>query len=386
MSETAGRASVLRQAAAVLIIMTATASPFSIAIAQSLLALTVALWLGVLAAERRGPRLPRFAIPLGIYAGITLISAALSADPWSSLADCKQLLLLLIVPLTYDLMSDRLAEPATSVVLAGGAASAAVAIAQYAFLNYDNLGLRAHSTLGLYMTFAGVIMLMLGLAVSRVLFARHARLWPALLIPALSVALALTLTRNAWVGAFAAVGLLLALRDFRLMAILPLVAAAFLTFAPTGVVDRFYSIFDAQDPTNRDRVAMLRAGMDIVQSHPLAGVGPNMLEREYPAYRLPEAVLATPPHLHNVPLQIAAERGLPALAVWIWFIVALVTGLWQLFRSRTEPWAAAAGLAAVVSMLSAGLFEYNFGDSEFQMLWLFIVTLPFAVGRTASRG
>ena len=29
-------------------------------------------------------------------------------------------------------------------------------------------------------------------------------------------------------------------------------------------------------------------------------------------------------------------------------------------------------------MLAAGLFEYNFGDSEFLMLFLVLVTLPFA--------
>ena len=44
---------------------------------------------------------------------------------------------------------------------------------------------------------------------------------------------------------------------------------------------------------------------------------------------------------------------------------------------------AAAGLAAVVAMLVAGLFEYNFGDSEFLMLFLIIVTLPFAASRPA---
>jgi hypothetical protein len=32
-------------------------------------------------------------------------------------------------------------------------------------------------------------------------------------------------------------------------------------------------------------------------------------------------------------------------------------------------------------MLSAGFFEYNFGDSEFLMLFLVIVTLPFAASR-----
>jgi hypothetical protein len=42
---------------------------------------------------------------------------------------------------------------------------------------------------------------------------------------------------------------------------------------------------------------------------------------------------------------------------------------------------AAAGLAAVFAMLGAGLFEYNFGDSEFLMLFLVLVTLPFAAAR-----
>ena len=32
-------------------------------------------------------------------------------------------------------------------------------------------------------------------------------------------------------------------------------------------------------------------------------------------------------------------------------------------------------------MLAAGLFEYNFGDSEFLMLFLLLVTLPFAAAR-----
>jgi hypothetical protein len=32
-------------------------------------------------------------------------------------------------------------------------------------------------------------------------------------------------------------------------------------------------------------------------------------------------------------------------------------------------------------MLAAGMFEHNFGDSEFLMLFLTIVTLPYAVER-----
>jgi O-antigen ligase len=91
------------------------------------------------------------------------------------------------------------------------------------------------------------------------------------------------------------------------------------------------------------------------------------------------------PHLHNVPVHIAAERGLPALAAWLWFIVGLVVALWKRQRDPSQRFLAAVGLSAVVSMLTAGMFEYNFGDSEFLMLFLILVTLPFAACRTLTR-
>ena len=57
-------------------------------------------------------------------------------------------------------------------------------------------------------------------------------MWPALVMPALAVVLALSLARNAWVGACFAVALLLMMRDFRLTAVLPVVAAVFFATAP----------------------------------------------------------------------------------------------------------------------------------------------------------
>jgi O-antigen ligase len=79
-----------------------------------------------------------------------------------------------------------------------------------------------------------------------------------------------------------------------------------------------------------------------------------------------------------VPVQIAAERGLPALAAWLVFVVMLARDLWRRFRSGEHRPVAAAALAALAAMLAAGLLEYNFGDSEFLMLFLMLITLPFA--------
>ena len=58
---------------------------------------------------------------------------------------------------------------------------------------------------------------------------------------------------------------------------------------------------------------MLQSGVEIVRDHPLTGVGPDMVKSVYQEYRQPWAVNDLNVHLHNVPVHIAAERGLPAL-------------------------------------------------------------------------
>ena len=136
---------------------------------------------------------------------------------------------------------------------------------------------------------------------------------------------------------------------------------------------------------------MVRTGFRIIKEYPLTGVGPDMLIQVYPVYRDPRAVSQLNPHLHNVPLQIAAERGLPALAAWICFVVVLVRDFIRIRRARDrhrDPVAtflANAGLACVAAMLAAGMFEHNVGDSEFLMLFLLVMTLPYAVLQTEPR-
>jgi O-antigen ligase len=198
------------------------------------------------------------------------------------------------------------------------------------------------------------------------------------------MAVALTSTRMAWVGVCAAAAVLLIIKDFRLLAILPIVGA--ITFAAAGpsITHRLMSMFDAKDPTRRDRIAMLLEGEHMVRDHPFFGVGPNMVEEVYPQYRVPEAVEQINPHLHNVPMQIAAERGLPALALWLGFLVILCRDLYRRLNTTRPRTAAAAAIAAIAGMLAAGLFEYNFGDSEFLMLFLLLITLPFTLGRSGT--
>ena len=125
---------------------------------------------------------------------------------------------------------------------------------------------------------------------------------------------------------------------------------------------------------------MARAGLAMIDDEPLTGIGPDMVAEIYPQYRTEDAVEIEVPHLHNVPLHIAAERGLPALLLWGWFVVIAGRDLYRLVR-RERSALPAAGLAALVAMVTAGLFEYNFGDSEFLVPFLALITLPFAAIR-----
>jgi len=363
-----------------------TAAPLvSNAAANILLVVTLLGWIGLLVSERRRPAAPAFFLPLMIYAVATLVSSAFSIDPRASFSDDRQLLLFAIVPITYDLATRGRAATIWMILISVGAASAAVGIVEYALLHYDTLGRRPAGTLGRnYMTYSGTLMLVMCVTAARLVLDRTNRTWPALVMPALIVALSVTFTRNAWVGALAAAALLLVLRDFRLVAVLPIAVAVIFALAPDRITDRMMSMFDTRDPTNRDRLAMMHSGLAIVHDYPLTGVGPNMIPVVYPHYREQDAVKENNPHLHNVPLQIAAERGLPALAAWLWFIGAAAAGLLSLVRQHKARTLAAGALAAILAMLAAGLFEHNFGDSEFQMLLLVIITLPFAAARDVS--
>jgi O-antigen ligase len=298
------------------------------------------------------------------------------------------------VPAVYDIARGPRASTVVDVIISVGAAVAIIGVVQYAVLHYDNLGQRPQGTLGHYMTYSGLLMLVICVAAARLVFGSRDRIWPALVMPALVVALSLTFTRNAWIGACAAVGLLFIMKDFRLSALLPVIVAAMFVVAPQGIISRLTSTFDAQDPANQDRFAMIEIGALMIRDHPLTGVGPNMVPRVYTQYRPDYAVNPTNPHLHNVPLQIAAERGVPALTVWLGFVAVAARALFRMFRRATRSVSAdtssrpsselvltAAALASLTAMLAAGLFEYNFGDSEFLMLLLVLITLPFAAAR-----
>src|SRR5262245_25497409 len=128
------------QVGTVTLIMVAGALQFSIAIAQILLLISLVCWLVVLLVRRERFEAPAFFWALAAYAGATLVSAAFSSDPVTSLVDCKQLVLFLIVPAAYRFLRGSRGRTLVTVVLTCAAVSAALGVIQYGILHYDNLG------------------------------------------------------------------------------------------------------------------------------------------------------------------------------------------------------------------------------------------------------
>ena len=384
---TTSRLAGITDAGFVLVAIALGASSWTIFGSQLAFDIAAILWLLELIRRRARFSAPSFFLPLAVYAVLTLVSAAFSPDPKASLIDSGQLYLFLIVPVAFHFVRGERANRVLDVIIALGAAAALYGILQYAVLGYDSLSPGPDSNgrpvgpLSHWMTFSGVLMLATCASISRLLYFQKEWVWPAIAVPALVAALILSLTRNAWLGTIAAVMVLFAIRNWRLLLVVPVAALVLVLIAPGAVMNRIQSIGDTSDPANRDRLAMLRMGAHMVKDHPLTGVGPEMVERVYGQYRDPMAVNETNPHLHNVPVQIAAERGLPALAAWLWFVIVATRDLWRQLRSGPAKALAGAGLAAMISMLVAGQFEYNFGDSEFLMLFLGLITLPFAATR-----
>lgn len=358
------------------------AIPLSIAAAQGLLALVSAAWIADLIWHRRMPSAPTIWVPLAWYSAITLVSAAFSLDPAASLVDCKQLALFVIVPLVYDSLRGRSIGLAVVLVLAAGCAAASVGLIQYERFNLNSVDLRPHGTLGHYMTFSGQLMLGGALALSHALFGDRLRPAYGVAFAWIALALLVTFTRSAWLGTIAATIVLLWMRDRRWLIGVPLAAGVIYAFAPPNLETRMRTIVSVEDRTGHERVLLLQSGARMIRDHAWLGVGPNMVQHVYPRYRLPGVIEPVTPHLHNNFVQIAAERGVPALCIWLWFVTRVIRNLVRVERTPGQRALASGALAAMVALLVAGLFEYNAGDSEVLMLLLVLITLPLAAGRT----
>lgn len=356
-------------------------SLISITVMETFLALALLFWLAGLFRREQKLRIPGFGWPLLAYAAVSIVVCFFSVNPAVSFKDAGELLLFLVVPITMSVAaSGRGLSWTTSALLASGLASSLYAVGYSVFKSQP--GERIPGFMGHYMTQGGLLLLFLCAALSFLLFLRNRTRWlwgTAFVLGAVS--LSLTLTRSAWVGLVVAGVFILARYKPKALLLVPAVIALFLIAAPQPMKRRALSIFSLRSYGNAQRIEYLEAGWQIIRRYPLHGTGPDTVDMVFqdPRYGLSSASRQNV-HLHNNIVQIAAERGIPALLAWLGFIIWAFVSVLKLLKDRDSPVLpyAIAAAAALLGLVTAGLFEYNFGDSEVAVLFLYLITLPFA--------
>lgn len=341
---------------------------------------------------REGPGLRRGApllVALGLYVVFLLVPVATSLDRGHSTRALSELFNLAVLPLALLVVrKERDARRVVIGVLVVAAASALYGLGQF-LVGYGDLSHRIRASFSHYMTFSGVLLvadcLLLGYLACGEPDGVRSRAWRWGALVVINAALLGSYTRSAWVGLAVALVLLLLVRAPRWLLALPVAALLFALLAPAPVLERVASIADLEDPSNRDRLAMVQAGAAMIADRPLVGLGPEMVKTLYPRYRVESAVRDDVPHLHNTFLHLGAERGLPALGAYLALMGVAMAAAWRRLRReggcrgpRGDLYLGT--LLVLVAFNVAGLFEHNWGDSEVQRLVLFVLALPFVAG------
>jgi len=364
---------------------------FSISVAQIMAAVMVITWIWQSVLSNEKPDLSPLALPIAAFVFASLISATFSLDPRESFIDSKDLCHFTIFFAAYSIFHARVERVTTLmriiVISAGINATAGIVEASVGGLDLYN---RISGFQNISLTYAGLLMLALVLTIALMLFNNKIRrdIWLLPLAVILITALILALTRNAWVGSIFGVATVLALWKPKTILAIPLIIIAVMAVSPPIVQDRATSVLDPQDYSNRERLLIWSSGLKIVADNKLFGVGQNTFPNVYGKYRSPDAMEKRPAHLHNNILQIAVERGLVGLAAWlaIW-----ITAIWSIAKAlrlnlnTVNRLPLRAGLGCIIAFQVAGMFEYNYGDSEVQMLMFVILAATMAASHNAIK-
>lgn len=140
-----------------------------------------------------------------------------------------------------------------------------------------------------------------------------------------------------------------------------------------------------QDPSSSLRVQVAKVGASRILLHPLFGHGMDAMHLHWTEWGFPGTDML---HLHSTPLQLAFDRGLPAVAFWLWI-------MWLFWRtaSRGEKSLRETGdtnrygillgaTGAIAGFFASSLVNYNFGDGEVALVfwWLLGITVVLTAG------
>lgn len=163
--------------------------------------------------------------------------------------------------------------------------------------------------------------------------------------------------------ALAVVGLALvkySRRKVLALALFTVTALFIVAFAPSGLAQRFQGIRLTGTAENGDEVSsrlhyeLIKAGLRMIESHPVVGVGLNRFKSVAPAYNPSVLAWTGQSHIaHNTYVQIAAESGLPTLGLFFALVVIVARNCRSVRRSPVKE------LAELAKAMQIGLLGFG---------------------------
>jgi hypothetical protein len=143
------------------------------------------------------------------------------------------------------------------------------------------------------------------------------------------------------------------------------------------------------DASANTRAEVARVAVSRVALHPLFGHGMDAVHAHWSEWGFPGSDML---HAHSTPVQLAFDRGLPALLFWLWLMCAF----WKT-AARSEhlrgdaPDSEAHGLSlgiggALAGFLASSLVNYNFGDAEVALLVWWMMGAVITLNGNDERG
>ncbi len=352
------------------------------------------------------PKMPPVLLPLGLFFAGTLISTLLSVDPWLGRTGVRKFYLVLLMLLVYttfrNLREVRALMYAWALLMSASALWSMVQF-QHKYQQASELhrnfyqyytGERITGFMSHWMTLGGQEMNVLLLVAAMWFFVPLDgwRRWLPLAGAIILISLLEGFTRSIWLGT-AAGGLYLIWMWKRWAVLLTPVPVALLLLAnPADIRERAKSAFAPHGDTdsNQFRVVCRRTGAEMIKAHPWFGLGPEQPRKQFMDYVPADIPRPLPTgwygHLHNIYYHYAAERGIPALLAFLWWIGKMMWDFAIALRRRRDLAPEAryllhGAIAATIGILFTGYYEVNLGDAE--VFCLFLITM--ACGYVAIR-
>ena len=241
---------------------------------------------------------------------------------------------------------------------------------------------RVAGTMSVYMTFAGLLMLVGLIALGRYLFNDKKEKWIMVATGVLIFCLLLTLTRQAWLGFFVGSLILIIFWNKKYLLAIPVAIIGLLLFAPESIKDRMFSITDLNDWTFQARILLWQGGLEIFKDNPITGCGFKCVDALHTHYPDPSGFIARHRGMHNNIIQLLVDTGILGLGTWlsIWvaYFLAIYKQLNKITINSIPKGLVIGSLAAVTGFLAGGMFETNFYDSEIVMLLYSIMGISLA--------